>query len=209
MLSEGGLHQRLVDLRLRAAFRAFESRELLAAGRWMERWRFAEEDEAPGHGAGALGPGPVAEFDCLVEASELDDTELSGSRVPAGDRPRGRPARRACGTSKVATGVAPSLPDDAARPRRRSRVLVGAWNKREAIHMEECRVALAGLRHAVAVPWSRGCRVLSVGDNLSEILATEKGRADDHRLNALCRRSAAHQLGAEVRRDRRHVESER
>ncbi|CAK0803468.1 unnamed protein product, partial [Prorocentrum cordatum] len=53
-----------------------------------------------------------------------------------------------------------------------------------------------------------GARWSSVGDNLSEIMATEKGRAVDHGLNALCRRAAALQLGAEIRWVRRYVESE-
>eukprot|EP00959_Pyramimonas_sp_CCMP1952_P251946 5264192-Pyramimonas_sp.AAC.1 len=40
-------------------------------------------------------------------------------------------------------------------------------------------------------------------------MATEKGRAVNHGMNALCRRAAALQLGAEVRWVRRCVESER
>ena len=42
-----------------------------------------------------------------------------------------------------------------------------------------------------------------------EVCAYERGRAKDHALNALCRRSAALQLSLNVRRRRRYVETDR
>eukprot|EP00959_Pyramimonas_sp_CCMP1952_P315204 6597576-Pyramimonas_sp.AAC.1 len=63
--------------------------------------------------------------------------------------------------------------------------------------MKEARIALVGLHHAVRDPASHGGVVLSLGDNLSEVLATERGRAHDPALNSVCRRAAAVELGAE------------
>ena len=42
--------------------------------------------------------------------------------------------------------------------------------------MKEARIALVGLGHAARDPASHGCAIVSIGDNLSEILATERGR---------------------------------
>ncbi|CAK0839789.1 unnamed protein product [Prorocentrum cordatum] len=184
----------------------FSGVELRAIGRWRERWCFAEVEEAFGLGLEANGPRLDANFDCLGESFNLGEASGSGSRRPAAEGPVG--ARPRSGKAEV-IGIAPALPDELLDSARWPRVLVGAWDRREAIYMKKRCVSLAGLRHAVADPRAHGCQVLSVGDNLSEIMATEEGRAVDHCLNALCRRAAALQLGAEIRWVRRCVESER
>ena len=50
--------------------------------------------------------------------------------------------------------------------------------------------------------------MVSLEDDLSEILATSRGRAREHALNALCRRACAFLLVAEVSWVRRHEASE-
>ena len=50
---------------------------------------------------------------------------------------------------------------------------------------------------------------LSLGDNMSEITATEKGRAKNYELKCQCRRAAALQFCADILWRRRHVDTER
>ena len=54
-----------------------------------------------------------------------------------------------------------------------------------------------------------GTELVSLGDNMSELLSTECGRARDRALNSTCRHAAAWQLAAGVVWRRRHVESKR
>ncbi len=70
-------------------------------------------------------------------------------------------------------------------------VVCGSSVRKEAIHSKEFRVALIGLRRAAGLRACCGTRLVSIGDNMSEILATEKGRARNHELNAFCRQTAA------------------
>ena len=51
--------------------------------------------------------------------------------------------------------------------------------------------------------------LLSLGDNMAEVLAFERGRAVNWELNSLCRVAASRQLGCQIVWRRRHVESER
>ncbi|CAK0838390.1 unnamed protein product [Prorocentrum cordatum] len=188
--------------------------------RWRERWRFtvAEEDEGPGIDGAQTGLD--ADFRELGADLDIED----GDWDRRGDR--AVPVRRAPRVSSLVpaealraaelglphprvTGIVPALPDTLVAPTRWRRLLVGAWQRREAIHMKEARIALVGLYHAVRDPASHGGVVLSLGDNLSEVLATERGRAHDPALNSVCRRAAAVELGAEVRWVRRYVETDR
>ena len=52
-------------------------------------------------------------------------------------------------------------------------------------------------------------RVLGLGDNVSEVLSQERGRACDHALNAVCRRAAALRLACGFQWLRRYCESAR
>ena len=88
-------------------------------------------------------------------------------------------------------------------------MLAGGWSRPSAIHNKECRAALLTLKRAVVSNHAAGHNVLSVGDNLSEILSTTKGRARDRELNSLCRGSCALSLSSDVGWRRRHIESAR
>lgn len=69
-------------------------------------------------------------------------------------------------------------------------------------------MAMLALCRCARVASAHGKIILSAGDNLSEILAIEKGRAKDYSLNCLCRRNGALQLAADMVWRRRHVISE-
>ncbi|CAK0811644.1 unnamed protein product [Prorocentrum cordatum] len=188
--------------------------------RWRERWRFAVAEEGEGPGIDGAQTGLDADFRELGADLDIED----GDWDRRGDR--AVPVRRAPRVSSLVpaealraaelglphprvTGIVPALPDTLVAPTRWRRLLVGAWQRREAIHMKEARIALVGLYHAVRDPASHGGVVLSLGDNLSEVLATERGRAHDPALNSVCRRAAAVELGAEARWVRRYVETDR
>jgi len=63
-------------------------------------------------------------------------------------------------------------------------------------------------RRAARTAANLGKRHLGLGDNLTSLLAFDKGRSSSQ-LNTLCKRSAAYQLGGAMQWVWRHVESER
>ncbi len=67
----------------------------------------------------------------------------------------------------------PPRNDNMVAPGRWSRVVCGGWVRQEAIHNKEGRAAVLGLRRAAGLKVCRGTRVLSLGDNMSEICAME------------------------------------
>ena len=87
--------------------------------------------------------------------------------------------------------------------------MAGAWRHPGRIHLLEAKVSLMGLRNAAVSRRSEDCVVLSLGDNMAEVLATERGRARDRGLNACCRQSFAWQLAAGVDWRRRYVPTDK
>ena len=65
------------------------------------------------------------------------------------------------------------------------------------IHLFDVRAALLGVRRACAQR-VRGEIVVSHGENMSEVLSTERGRATNRALNVLHRRSLAWQFNGDV-----------
>ncbi|CAK0862617.1 unnamed protein product, partial [Prorocentrum cordatum] len=198
----------------------FGKHELHDVCQRRERWRFADAREEEGPGLAGAQSGLAADFRELGADPEVEDSGWLGAN--AGDRP----ARRAARASNLVpveamkaveagpprprvTGIAPALPDSMAAPGRWQGPLVGARQRREAIHVEEARIALTGLYHAARDSASHGGVVLSLGDNLSGVLATERGRAHGPALSVICRRAAAVEPGAEVKWARRYVETAR
>lgn len=53
-----------------------------------------------------------------------------------------------------------------------------------------------------------GRKILSLCDNMSAVLALDKGRAGDPSLNGLCRRAAARIIACDITWRRRHVPTE-
>ena len=82
------------------------------------------------------------------------------------------------GLDVLGLGSACALPDICDRADWQRRV-VGAWSSKmqQPIHYRECSIAVDGLRQAVDRDGARNTSVLSFGDNMAEVLATEGGRA--------------------------------
>ena len=91
-------------------------------------------------------------------------------------------------------------------PSRWHTIIEGNFKFTEAIHMKEGRAALMGLRRAVAGTAGHGHRFLSFTDNMSSLLAFDRGRSCIYDLLCLCRRAAALCIGADVSWVLRHLE---
>ncbi|CAK0895895.1 unnamed protein product [Prorocentrum cordatum] len=198
--SEAGyaLHRRRADVRL--------LRQLAAT---RERWRFVPDEKrpdaalddtfspgwVPGAG-GVLGEPPGATGVAVWAPPPTRSREGARGVLKGRLRPTVRPA-----------GV--SVPDSLVDPRDWSLIVEGAWRRAAPIHLLEGRIALGGLRHAAWQVDCHGSRVLSLGDNMSELLSVEKGRAVDHGLACLCRRAAAYQIACGISWRRRHLDADR
>eukprot|EP00974_Lingulodinium_polyedra_P021682 2094302-Lingulodinium_polyedra.AAC.1 len=71
----------------------------------------------------------------------------------------------------------PRLPGELVGPARRRRIVRGAWQFVPPIQEQGARVLLLGLRRASTAVSAHGCRLLSIGDNLSSIFSFAKGRS--------------------------------
>ena len=103
-------------------------------------------------------------------------------------------------------GATRRLPATSGNPSRWHTVIEGNFKFKEAIHMKEDRAALMGLRRAVAGTAGHGHRFLSLRDNMSSLLAFDRGRSCSHDLHCLRRRAAAQCVGADVMWVLRHLE---
>jgi len=57
-----------------------------------------------------------------------------------------------------------------------------AWRRPDKIHVKEARASLLSLRRESREPHSLSSRLLTLGDNLSETLASELGLAKNYAL---------------------------
>ena len=103
----------------------------------------------------------------------------------------------------------PSISDKLMDPGRWSRVVVGGFRTTGPIHMLEAWTSHLTLLYAAAEPDSIGKFVVSIGDNMSELLASEAGRASDLALNTIMRKNAAVVFAYDLQWRRRYCESER
>ena len=97
------------------------------------------------------------------------------------------------------------LPATWNNPSRWHTVIEGNFKFKEAVHMKEGRAALMGLRRAAAVTAGHGHRFQSLTDNMSSLLAFDRGRSCSYDLLCLCRRAAALCVGADVTWVLRHL----
>ena len=191
-----------------------DASEMLDVTVWRERWRFVIDHPAIDcrvadalRGRLADVPDMAPRFEAWFE-KEMRDLDIPlpdpepPPRCPADSRPPPR-------VRQEVVGLVPQLLARWVQPDRWHRVMAGAWRRPEAIHNKEARAALLGLRRAAQQPRNYGRSLLSLGDNLSEILAFDRGRARDHELLALVRRGAGVQIATGIARRRRYVETER
>ena len=106
-------------------------------------------------------------------------------------------------------GLVPALPDELMEPGRWRCLIKGRWKRPEAIHCKEARAAFYGLEREAALPDGHDEVVLAAGDNLAEVLASERGRARCRELLGLVRRGAAVRLAANIRWCRRYIDTKR
>ena len=92
-----------------------------------------------------------------------------------------------------------------------TRGVVRAWKEGcdDAMHGLESRTSLRTLVAALSDPVAWGQVILSLGDNLAEVLSTEIGRARLKPLNTVCRRAAGWQFATGSTWRRRYIESGR
>ena len=83
------------------------------------------------------------------------------------------------------------LPDSLVDKARWKPVVAGAWRVPGVIYEREARTSVHALRRFAASAKNHGCSFLCIGDNMADVLSSEKGRAKDHCLNRLCRQAAA------------------
>ena len=101
------------------------------------------------------------------------------------------------------------LPDDVLDENRWKLVVKGSFMYDEPIHMLEGRTTLVGLKRMTRSADRHGYRFLSIGDNLSSLIALEKGRAQNFALLGLTRTAAARQIACDLRQFHRYSESKR
>lgn len=82
-------------------------------------------------------------------------------------------------------------------------------NQDESINLKEARVCLSSLKRAGRVASQVGARKLTLCDNLSAVLAFEKGRSSSMAINRVCKTAAAIQAATQIRWRVRHVETKR
>ncbi|CAK0812661.1 unnamed protein product, partial [Prorocentrum cordatum] len=190
----------------------FEPDELRDIGAYRDRWRFLALDRYSDDPGGLTG----AECSTLASyaAGASDDAAFAGLDPPPPGRsgPRRRRAARIdveAPSAAACRGGIPALPDSALAAHRWQLVVRGAFLFGAPIHVLEGRATLLGLRRATRSVAAHGCRALSIGDNLSSMMAFEKGRCANPVLRQLACQAAARQLATGIQHYHRCSESKR
>ena len=176
--------------------------EALEAMAVKERWRFLCKEVVPSSGSAVTSWTPSRDHEHPLEHLFAVKDDLPDNPFVPYD------AKRSFDMVEVDGVVAP-LPDQLLVADRWRLVCRGAWNRQEAIHLLEARTSLMCLRWAARSRNNFGSKLLTIGDNLADITACEKGRAKDAQLRWILRQSLAYSLATEIRWKRRFAESER
>ena len=211
-------------------------REITADAQYRERWRFAEMEvpSSVSHLAGsvdsslngaALVGGPVeTEEGCSAAKLPPQGSFGIGADTAFGQAClRGAPVREhkpRLGRAVVQPArlmaevellrAIPEISDTWETRRRWKTYREGPWRwPDEHINIKEGRASLMALEWHGRSPQQHHCRLFQLSDNLVSVLAFDKGRSKSWALNALCRRSCALQLAADVVWRLRHVRSEK
>ena len=87
--------------------------------------------------------------------------------------------------------------------------LRGGWRQRLAAHMKAACVEVLGLRRGARVTRHHETWFMSLADNLVSGMAFDRHRTSVFAFRSLVARSAAYQIGSEMRWRHRYIESER
>ena len=180
-----------------------------------ERWRFREafDDDTPALENDLVDDPSRRQRGCeavLVSMAPRSEEWLARQSTPVLGRTYRMPLPPRQPTALVEVpGIWTKVPDNILIEGRWRRVIAGAWRTEAPIHLKEAFASLLGLKRACRTKEALDTRILSLGDKLPEVLSQEKGRATDHGLNAVCRRSASYRLGFGVVWHRRYVETAR
>jgi hypothetical protein len=178
----------------------FDGSDVQDACRWRERWRFQELEPfslPPRVGDAASIIGVDVSSSSLApnfESSLLSDDLQDSSRPPRLETPL---QRKVVFLERPQT--VPPLVDKFCLDGPWNLVIVGSWIRDDAIHNKEACVSLMGLRRASRSTTKHdSVLLLSLGDNLAELLSFEKGRAKHRELSSLCRRVCSSQVASGI-----------
>lgn len=184
--------------------------------RYEERWRFHPrlvESDGPWTSASAAEKGtgeiPAGDFSDWFDRGVADvfgkvaDDQLAVALRPRDGRRVDPPSR----CFEEVHDAVPAVPDAVTVAKRWGRVVCGGWARAEAIHNKECRASLLALRRASSRTDFGDTILIGLGDNLSGILSTSRGRARNWELNSLCHVAAAYQIASGMTWRRRHLVS--
>lgn len=163
----------------------FDREEVESVGRYDERWRFSKayEQNLPPRAHALLALDPFADVESV------------------------RPFREARRPVWEAADY-PEVPKSMLMRSSWLRAFIGAWRRREAIHMLEGRVGVLALRRQVRDRSKHGSRLLFLSDSLVCSLAFAKGRAAHFGLLCLCRQLCALSIAGNVQARWRWIPSE-
>ena len=200
--------------------------EVLREMQYRERWRFIETSEPEVADSVSRMSPPV----CLGDLQDTSHRGVSANSTIGAQTAYGQELSRAyeraaradlrsrtkrltgprmpAKTRIVEASAIPKISSAWSNEQRWTLVVARRWDKpEEHINLKEARVALMGLRRLTRTVKNLGARALSLCDNMSAVLAFEKGRSSAHGLNGLCRRAAAYQIACRIQWHLRHVES--
>ena len=180
--------------------------DLLDVCRYHERWRFHLDDAEGDMSAEQLATSPSSSPGASSLELWLAAQERGAKNPGRSAKPGWRPDRGVEISAEMA-GIQ-RVPAALLEPSRWRTVVAGAWQRDETIHVLEARTSLIGLFRASRGAAGHGQVHLSLGDNLSSIMAFEKGRAKDPALRRICQRAGAICIAAEMSWRHRHVASE-
>ena len=183
----------------------FHTGDLLEICRYHERWRFHRDDEDGDMTADQLSTSPSD-----TPGSASLDRWLSSSYGTGAPSRQSRQGWRPDKVLEVSAdmGGIEEVPRDLLAPDRWHTLVAGTWLRQETIHVLERRTSLLGLVRASWGPAGPGKVHVTLGDNLSSILAFEKGRCGGPALRRLVQRAGAICMAAEMGWRHRHVKRE-
>ena len=188
------IHARPVDCEL-----------LHAVANVREKWRYAPVEKLPRVDQQTPAEASTrAPSSGLLVAGKLFAEQLSQGQARQSP-PLVAGAERV--TDDVPSDLVQPLPDELLDFAKWQLFLRGGWKYSATMHVKEAKASMRGLRAIAGCAERHGSQVLSLGDNLPEICACEKGRCRDPALRSVVCQALAVTMATEIRWRRRHVDS--